>query len=189
MQRDDAPSAAAEPLPQAAWLTPARPSLAATLFLRLSQRGQPCLPDMKPVIGPTPEKEGLWLAQMIDGEEPAVDMTPFRVDRSECEVARKRASLIVGPLAPAICATGNSMVAFGCKPDNQNGTCRSAPMSGVTWQTANPSGVQTTPTVSRLVYGPARASVGESTFAKDCKNSVRASCFVTFPAVARSHAA
>ncbi len=36
---------------------------------------------MKPVIGPPPEKEGLWLAQMIDGEEPAVDMAPFRVDR------------------------------------------------------------------------------------------------------------
>jgi hypothetical protein len=78
MQRDDAPSAAAEPLPQAAWLTPARPSLATTLFLRLSQRGQPCLPDMKPVI---PDKAGLWLAQMMDGEEPAVDMAPFRVDR------------------------------------------------------------------------------------------------------------
>ncbi len=61
---------------------------------------RPCMPDMKPVIGPAPGKEGLWLAfghghqgftlgpatgellaQMMDGEEPAVDMAPFRVDR------------------------------------------------------------------------------------------------------------
>ena len=61
---------------------------------------RPCLPDMKPVIGPAPGKDGLWLAfghghqgftlgpatgellaQMMDGEEPAVDMAPFRVDR------------------------------------------------------------------------------------------------------------
>ena len=61
---------------------------------------RPCMPDMKPVIGPTPGKEGLWLAfghghqgftlgpatgellaQMMDGEEPAVDMAPFRADR------------------------------------------------------------------------------------------------------------
>ena len=48
---------------------------------------RPCLPDMKPVIGPAPDKAGLWLAtgellaQMMDGETPAVDMTPFRVDR------------------------------------------------------------------------------------------------------------
>ena len=58
------------------------------------------MPDMKPVIGPAPDKAGLWLAfghghqgftlgpatgellaQMMDGEEPAVDMAPFRVDR------------------------------------------------------------------------------------------------------------
>lgn len=61
---------------------------------------RPCMPDMKPVIGPAPGKQGLWLAfghghqgftlgpatgellaQMIDGETPAVDMTPFRFDR------------------------------------------------------------------------------------------------------------
>ncbi|MBA2780667.1 NAD(P)/FAD-dependent oxidoreductase [Billgrantia kenyensis] len=61
---------------------------------------RPCLPDMKPVIGPATGKDGLWLAighghqgftlgpatgellaQMMDGEEPAVDMAPFRVDR------------------------------------------------------------------------------------------------------------
>ncbi|QTF91011.1 FAD-binding oxidoreductase [Halomonas sp. BM-2019] len=61
---------------------------------------RPCMPDMKPVIGPAPGKEGLWmaighghqgftlgpvtgklLAQMMDGETPDVDMTPFRADR------------------------------------------------------------------------------------------------------------
>ncbi|MGJ7456227.1 NAD(P)/FAD-dependent oxidoreductase [Halomonas sp. MA07-2] len=61
---------------------------------------RPCMPDMKPVIGPAPGKPGLWLAfghghqgftlgpatgellaQMMDGETPAVDMTPFRLDR------------------------------------------------------------------------------------------------------------
>ncbi|WP_302142711.1 NAD(P)/FAD-dependent oxidoreductase [Halomonas alkalicola] len=61
---------------------------------------RPCMPDMKPVIGAAPGKEGLWLAfghghqgftlgpatgellaQMMDGEAPAVDMTPFRLDR------------------------------------------------------------------------------------------------------------
>ncbi|WP_150301267.1 NAD(P)/FAD-dependent oxidoreductase [Pseudomonas profundi] len=61
---------------------------------------RPCMPDMKPVIGPAPDKQGLWLAfghghqgftlgpatgellaQMMDGEAPAIDMTPFRADR------------------------------------------------------------------------------------------------------------
>ncbi|AXY43320.1 FAD-dependent oxidoreductase [Halomonas sp. JS92-SW72] len=61
---------------------------------------RPCMPDMKPVIGAAPGKEGLWLAfghghqgftlgpatgellaQMMDGETPAVDMAPFRLDR------------------------------------------------------------------------------------------------------------
>lgn len=60
---------------------------------------RPCLPDMKPVIGPAPQK-GLWLAfghghqgftlgpatgellaQMMDGETPAIDMAPFAVQR------------------------------------------------------------------------------------------------------------
>src|SRR5690554_7880187 len=55
------------------------------------------MPDMKPVIGPAPDKAGLWLAfghghqgftlgpatgellaQMMDGEEPAVAMAPSR---------------------------------------------------------------------------------------------------------------
>ncbi|TKA90778.1 NAD(P)/FAD-dependent oxidoreductase [Halopseudomonas bauzanensis] len=61
---------------------------------------RPCMPDMKPVIGPAPGKDGLWLAfghghqgftlgpatgellaQMMDGETPAIDMTPFAMDR------------------------------------------------------------------------------------------------------------
>lgn len=61
---------------------------------------RPCLPDMKPVIGPAPGHDGLWLAfghghqgftlgpvtglllsQMMAGETPEVDMRPFRVDR------------------------------------------------------------------------------------------------------------
>ncbi|CEA06023.1 FAD dependent oxidoreductase [Pseudomonas saudimassiliensis] len=61
---------------------------------------RPCMPDMKPVIGPAPGKNGLWLAfghghqgftlgpatgellaQMMDGETPAIDMSPFAVDR------------------------------------------------------------------------------------------------------------
>ncbi|GAA0690836.1 FAD-binding oxidoreductase [Marinobacterium maritimum] len=62
--------------------------------------GRPCMPDMKPVIGPVPKQAGLWaafghghqgftlgpvtgklLSQMMDGEMPEVDMTPYRVDR------------------------------------------------------------------------------------------------------------
>ncbi|WP_346798162.1 FAD-binding oxidoreductase [Halomonas sp. Bachu 37] len=61
---------------------------------------RPCLPDMKPVIGPAPGHEGLWLAfghghqgftlgpatgrlmaEMMAGETPAVNMAPFRADR------------------------------------------------------------------------------------------------------------
>lgn len=61
---------------------------------------RPCTPDMKPVIGPVPERRGLWLAfghghqgftlgpatgrllaEMLDGEPTAIDMAPFRVDR------------------------------------------------------------------------------------------------------------
>ncbi|ALM52795.1 NAD(P)/FAD-dependent oxidoreductase [Halomonas huangheensis] len=63
---------------------------------------RPCTPDMKPIIGPVPGQDGLWLAcghghqgftlgpatgklltQMIEGETPDVDMHPFRVDRFE----------------------------------------------------------------------------------------------------------
>ncbi|KAA0013594.1 FAD-binding oxidoreductase [Billgrantia pellis] len=61
---------------------------------------RPCLPDMKPVIGPAPRHPGLWLAfghghqgftmgpvtgrvvaEMMEGEPTAVDMRPFRADR------------------------------------------------------------------------------------------------------------
>ena len=61
---------------------------------------RPCMPDMKPVIGPTSGKPGLWLAfghghqgftlgpatgellaQMMDGETPAIDMQPFSLER------------------------------------------------------------------------------------------------------------
>jgi len=61
---------------------------------------RPCLPDMKPVIGPAPGRQDLWLAfghghqgftlgpasgellaQMMDGETPAIDMAPFSAER------------------------------------------------------------------------------------------------------------
>jgi D-amino-acid dehydrogenase len=61
---------------------------------------RPCLPDMVPVIGPTPGKPGLWLAfghhhlgftlgpvtgrliaEMMTGEQPFTDPRPYRVDR------------------------------------------------------------------------------------------------------------
>lgn len=61
---------------------------------------RPCMPDMKPVIGPAPDLPGLWLAfghghqgftlgpvtgellgQMMDGETPDIDMAPYRLDR------------------------------------------------------------------------------------------------------------
>lgn len=61
---------------------------------------RPCLPDMKPVIGPVPAQPGLWaafghahhgftlgpitgrlLAEMMTGDTPLVDPTPFRADR------------------------------------------------------------------------------------------------------------
>lgn len=64
------------------------------------QGNRPCLPDMKPVIGPAPRHDGLWfafghghqgftlgpvtgrvLAEQMAGETPAVDMTPFRIER------------------------------------------------------------------------------------------------------------
>lgn len=71
-----------------------------TLGKRRPRKGPRRLPDMKPVIGPAPDKAGLWLtfghgyqgftlvpatgelfAQIMDGETPGVDMTPFCVDR------------------------------------------------------------------------------------------------------------
>jgi D-amino-acid dehydrogenase len=61
---------------------------------------RPCTPDMKPIIGPAPQHPGLWfafghghqgftlgpatgrlLAEMMEGEPPTIDMTPFRVER------------------------------------------------------------------------------------------------------------
>lgn len=61
---------------------------------------RPCLPDMKPVIGPGPRHKGLWfafghnhhgltlgpvtgrlLAEMMTGETPFTDPTPYRIDR------------------------------------------------------------------------------------------------------------
>lgn len=61
---------------------------------------RPCIPDMKPVIGPANHHKGLWcafghghqgftlgpatghlLGQMMDGETPEIDMQPFRLDR------------------------------------------------------------------------------------------------------------
>jgi D-amino-acid dehydrogenase len=61
---------------------------------------RPCLPDMKPVIGPAPRHKGLWfdfghqhlgltlgpvsgrlLAELMAGETPLVDPKPFRADR------------------------------------------------------------------------------------------------------------
>ncbi|MGE3914637.1 MAG: NAD(P)/FAD-dependent oxidoreductase [Hyphomicrobiaceae bacterium] len=61
---------------------------------------RPCMPDMVPVIGPTPGKPGLWLAfghahlgftlgpvtgrllgEMMTGEAPFTDPAPYRVDR------------------------------------------------------------------------------------------------------------
>ena len=61
---------------------------------------RPCLPDMRPIIGPFPGKPGLWLdfghqhlgltlgpisgrllAEMIAGETPFVDPAPFRAER------------------------------------------------------------------------------------------------------------
>lgn len=61
---------------------------------------RPCMPDMKPVIGPAPRHHGLWfafghghqgftlgpvtgrlLSEMMEGETPAVDMGPFSAAR------------------------------------------------------------------------------------------------------------
>ncbi|QNI02978.1 FAD-binding oxidoreductase [Halomonas sp. SH5A2] len=61
---------------------------------------RPCLPDMKPVIGPAPRHKGLWLAfghghqgftlgpatgyllaDMMEGKTPTIDMAPFRAER------------------------------------------------------------------------------------------------------------
>ena len=64
------------------------------------QGTRPCMPDMLPVIGPSPRQKGLWmnfghghqgftlgpasadmLSAMMEGETPSVDMHPFRPER------------------------------------------------------------------------------------------------------------
>ncbi|WP_143137340.1 NAD(P)/FAD-dependent oxidoreductase, partial [Burkholderia ubonensis] len=61
---------------------------------------RPCTPDMRPVIGPAPAHRGLWfafghnhhgltlgpvtgrlLAEMMTGETPFTDPSPYRADR------------------------------------------------------------------------------------------------------------
>jgi D-amino-acid dehydrogenase len=61
---------------------------------------RPCLPDMRPIVGPFPGRSGLWLdfghhhlgltlgpvsgrllAEMMSGETPLLDTAPFRADR------------------------------------------------------------------------------------------------------------
>ncbi|RDE08300.1 NAD(P)/FAD-dependent oxidoreductase [Pelagibacterium lacus] len=61
---------------------------------------RPCTPDMMPIIGPAPRHRGLWvgighahhgftlgpatghlLAQVMTGEQPAIDIAPFAMDR------------------------------------------------------------------------------------------------------------
>ena len=61
---------------------------------------RPCLPDMLPIVGPAPKREGLWLnfghhhlgftlgpvtgrllAEMMTGEAPFTDPSPYRADR------------------------------------------------------------------------------------------------------------
>lgn len=85
---------ACEPLARA--LLPLGERLNATPWLG----ARPCLPDMLPVIGPAPRHKGLWfdfghahhgltlgpatgklLAEMMSGETPFLDPTPYRADR------------------------------------------------------------------------------------------------------------
>jgi D-amino-acid dehydrogenase len=61
---------------------------------------RPCLPDMRPVLGPAPKHKGLWfsfghnhhgftlgpvtgrlMAEMMTGETPFTDARPYRADR------------------------------------------------------------------------------------------------------------
>ncbi|WP_111411965.1 NAD(P)/FAD-dependent oxidoreductase [Billgrantia lactosivorans] len=76
------------------------PALGERLDAQPWKGARPCLPDMKPVIGPAPRHKGLWLAfghghqgftmgpvtgrlmaELMEGEPTAVDMAPFRADR------------------------------------------------------------------------------------------------------------
>jgi len=97
-RRDDPPSSAqldkVEPFARELFPIGARKDAAPWLGRR------PCLPDMRPVIGPFPGKPGLWLdsghhhlgltlgpvsgrllAQLMTGEAPLVDPAPFRAER------------------------------------------------------------------------------------------------------------
>lgn len=75
---------------------------------------RPCTTDMKPIIGRAPEHEGLWfafghghqgftlgpvtgllLAQMMEGETPIVDLTPFSPAR-----CRSRGCILAPPAWP-----------------------------------------------------------------------------------------
>jgi len=72
------------------------PALGSRIDADAWQGARPCTPDMKPIIGPAPRHEGLWFAfghghqgftlgpvtglllgQMMDGETPATDPSPF----------------------------------------------------------------------------------------------------------------
>jgi D-amino-acid dehydrogenase len=97
-RRDDPPSPAqlekVEPFARELFPIGARKDSAPWLGRR------PCLPDMRPVIGPFPGKPGLWLdsghhhlgltlgpvsgrllAELMSGETPLVDPAPFRAER------------------------------------------------------------------------------------------------------------
>ena len=69
---------------------------------------RPCTPDMLPVIGPAPRHGGLWfafghahhgltlgpvtgrlLAEMMTGEKPFIDPTPYRADQTSRLLARR----------------------------------------------------------------------------------------------------
>jgi D-amino-acid dehydrogenase len=97
-RRDDSPSSAqldrVEPFARELFPIGARRDAAPWLGRR------PCLPDMRPVIGPFPGKPGLWLdfghhhlgltlgpvtgrllADLMSGEAPLADPSPFRAER------------------------------------------------------------------------------------------------------------
>jgi D-amino-acid dehydrogenase len=97
-RRDDPPSSAqldrVEPFARELFPVGARKDAAPWMGRR------PCLPDMRPVIGPFPGKPGLWLdfahhhlgltlgpvsgrllAELMSGEAPLVDPAPFRAER------------------------------------------------------------------------------------------------------------
>ena len=97
-RRDDPPSSAhldrLEPFAREMFPLGARKDAAPWLGRR------PCLPDMRPIIGPFPGRPGLWLdfahhhlgltlgpvsgrliAEMMSGESPIIDPAPFRADR------------------------------------------------------------------------------------------------------------